>query len=68
MTVFRDRREPEEAATLVSQLFLGIRLECARCHQHPFESWSQADFYGFAAYFARIGRKGTGLFAAHLRK
>ena len=61
VTVFRDRREPEEAATLVSQLFLGIRLECARCHQHPFESWSQADFYGFAAYFARIGRKGTGL-------
>ncbi len=61
VTVFRDRREPEEAATLVSQLFLGIRLECARCHQHPFESWSQADFYGFAAYFARIGRKGTGI-------
>ena len=61
VTIFRDRREPEEAATLVSQLFLGIRLECARCHQHPFESWSQADFYGFAAYFARIGRKGTGI-------
>ncbi len=60
-TVFRDRREPEEVATMVSQLFLGIRLECARCHHHPFESWGQDQFYGFAAYFARVGRKGTGL-------
>ncbi len=60
-TVFRDRREPEEIAPMVSQLFLGIRLECAKCHHHPFEVWGQDDFYGFAAYFARIGRKGTGL-------
>src|SRR5205823_11910103 len=59
--VFRDRREPDEIATMVSQLFLGVRLECARCHHHPFEVWSQDDFYSFAAYFARIGRKGTGL-------
>lgn len=59
--VFRDRREPEEIATMVSQLFLGIRLECARCHHHPFESWGQEQFYSFAAYFARVGRKGTGL-------
>ncbi len=60
-TILRDRRTPEEIATMVSQLFLGIRLECARCHHHPFESLSQTDFYSFAAYFARIGRKGTGL-------
>jgi hypothetical protein len=59
--IFRDRREPEELATMMSQLFLGIRLECAKCHHHPFEVWSQADFYEFAAYFARVGRKGTGL-------
>ncbi|HEX8199885.1 MAG TPA: DUF1553 domain-containing protein [Isosphaeraceae bacterium] len=59
--LFRDRREPEEVGTLVSQLFLGIRLECARCHHHPFESWGQDQFYAFAAYFARVGRKGTGL-------
>ncbi len=59
--IFRDRREPEEAATMISQLFLGIRLECARCHHHPFEVWGQDNFYGFASYFARIGRKGTGL-------
>jgi hypothetical protein len=60
-TLFRDRREPEELAPLVSQLFLGIRLECAKCHHHPFESWGQEQFYEFAAFFARVGRKGTGL-------
>jgi hypothetical protein len=59
--LFRDRREPAEITTLVSQLFLGIRLECARCHHHPFEKWSQDDFYSFAANFARLGHKGTGL-------
>jgi hypothetical protein len=59
--LFRDRREPPEMTTLVSQIFLGIRLECARCHHHPFEKWSQDDFYSFASYFARVGFKGTGL-------
>jgi hypothetical protein len=59
--VFRDRREPDEITTLVSQLFLGVRLDCARCHHHPFEVWGQDDFYSLAAYFARIGRKGVGL-------
>lgn len=61
VTFFRDRRSPDEVATMVSQLFLGIRLDCAKCHHHPFEKWSQHDFYSFAAYFARVGRKGTGL-------
>lgn len=60
-TIFRDRREPIEIAPVVSQLFLGIRLECAKCHHHPFESWGQEQFYEFAAYFARVGHKGTGL-------
>jgi hypothetical protein len=59
--LFRDRREPDEITTLVSQLFLGVRLECAKCHHHPFEKYSQEDFYSFAAYFARLGHKGTGL-------
>ena len=61
VTLFRDRRSPDELTTIVSQLFLGIRLECAKCHHHPFEVWGQNDFYSFAAYFSRIGRKGTGL-------
>jgi hypothetical protein len=60
-TLFRDRRSPDEIATIVSQLFLGIRLECAKCHHHPFERWSQEDFYSFAAYFSQVGRKGSGL-------
>lgn len=60
---FRNRREPDEIATMVSQLFLGVRLECAKCHQHPSEKWSQRDFYSFAAFFGRIGRKGVGISA-----
>jgi hypothetical protein len=61
VTLFRDRREPEEITTMVSQLFLGVRLECAKCHHHPFEVYSQDDFYSFAAYFGKIGRKGRGI-------
>jgi hypothetical protein len=61
VTYFRDRREPDELTTITSQLFLGVRLECAKCHHHPFEALGQEDFYGLAAYFARIGHKGTGL-------
>lgn len=60
-TLYRDRRSPDELTTIVSQLFLGVRLECAKCHHHPFEVWGQDDFYSFAAFFARVGRKGTGL-------
>jgi len=60
-TIFRDRRSPDELVTMFSQLFLGIRLECAKCHQHPFEIWSQKHYYSLAAYFADIGRKGSGL-------
>ncbi|HEY4311745.1 MAG TPA: DUF1549 and DUF1553 domain-containing protein [Pirellulales bacterium] len=61
VTVFRDRRSPDEITTLVSQLFLGTRLECAKCHHHPFEVWGQDDFYSLAAFFSRVGYKGTGL-------
>ena len=61
VTLFRDRRSPDEITTLISQLFLGIRLDCAKCHHHPFERWSQEDFYSLAAFFADVGRKGTGL-------
>jgi len=61
VTIYRDRRQPEEITTMISQLFLGVRLECAKCHQHPFEVYSQADFFGMAAHFARVGYKGTGI-------
>ncbi|WP_417746463.1 DUF1549 domain-containing protein [Rosistilla oblonga] len=61
VTLFRDRRSPDELTTITTQLFLGIRLECAKCHHHPFEKWSQHDFYSFASYFAGLGRKGRGV-------
>lgn len=61
VTLFRDRRSPDELTTITSQLFLGVRLDCAKCHHHPFERWGQNDFYSFAAYFAKIGRKGRGV-------
>lgn len=59
--VYRDRREPPELTTMFSQLFLGVRLECARCHHHPNEKWSQDDFYQFAAFFGPVKQKGAGL-------
>ena len=46
-------RQLEDSA----QLFLGLRLQCAQCHHHPFEKWSQQDYFGFAAFFSRVGRK-----------
>ncbi len=59
--IYRDRREPAELTTMFSQLFLGTRLECARCHHHPNEKWSQEDFYRLAAYFGPVKQKGAGL-------
>ena len=40
-----------------AQLFLGQRLQCAQCHHHPFEKWSQQDYYSFGAFFAQVSRK-----------
>ena len=60
-TIFRDRRSPDEIVTMMSQLFMGVRLECAKCHQHPFEVFGQNDFYSLAAFFGRVAYRGTGL-------
>ncbi|MGB7342972.1 MAG: DUF1553 domain-containing protein [Pirellulaceae bacterium] len=48
--------DPDRLAGQTSRFFLGIRLECAQCHDHPFEAWSQEDFWSYAAFFARISR------------
>lgn len=40
-----------------AQLFLGLRIQCAKCHHHPFEKWSQQDYYGFQAFYSRVNRK-----------
>jgi WD40 repeat protein len=61
--IYRDKREPADVTTFLSQIFLGVRLECAKCHHHPNEKWSQDDFYQFAAYFGEIKRKGQGISA-----
>lgn len=59
--IYRDRREPADRATMFAQLFLGTRLDCARCHNHPNEKWTQADFTRFAAFFGGVKQKGAGL-------
>lgn len=48
---------PLIVASQTSQVFLGVRIDCARCHNHPFEAWSQMDYYGFAGFFARMKSK-----------
>ena len=55
---YRIARTPEKAAESMAQLFLGVRIQCARCHNHPFESITQNDYYGFMAYFSRVRIKG----------
>lgn len=53
-------KDPKEQLEDIAQLFLGVRMQCAQCHHHPFERWSQDDYYSFAAFFSQIGRKPTG--------
>jgi hypothetical protein len=53
---YRASATTEEMTRSISQAFLGIRLECAQCHHHPFEKWTQEDFYGLAGFFNGIER------------
>lgn len=53
-------KEPKDQIEDVAQLFLGVRMQCAQCHHHPFERWSQDDYYSLAAYFSQVGRKPSG--------
>ena len=54
---WRASRDPQDATETTAQLFLGIRIQCAKCHNHPFERWTQDNYYGIGAAFVRIGRK-----------
>jgi hypothetical protein len=56
---YRQVKEPQQELEDSAQLFLGMRLQCAQCHHHPFEKWSQNDYYSFSAFFSQVGRKGT---------
>jgi hypothetical protein len=60
---YRINDDTEKLAEATSQSFLGVRLNCAKCHNHPFERWQQKDYFGLAAFFARVGRKGGPEFA-----
>lgn len=55
---YRIAETPEDAAESMAQLFLGVRMQCAKCHNHPFEAITQHDYYGLAAYFTRVKNKG----------
>jgi hypothetical protein len=55
---YRIARTPEDAGESAAQLFLGVRIQCAKCHNHPFEALTQKDYYGLAAFFARVRLKG----------
>lgn len=57
VTWYREVRDVPSQVEDVCQLFLGTRLQCARCHHHPLEKWSQQDYYGMAAFFSRIEYK-----------
>ncbi len=52
-------KDPKVQLEDIAQLFLGVRMQCAQCHHHPFERWSQDDYYSFSAFFSQIGRKPT---------
>ncbi|HJT31497.1 MAG TPA: DUF1553 domain-containing protein [Pirellulales bacterium] len=62
---YRLPRTPQDRAEQVAQVFLGVRIGCARCHNHPGERWTQDDYYGLAAFFTRL-RYRDGPFFNHI--
>lgn len=52
--IFAHTGEPEEVSAEVARIFLGIQIQCANCHNHPYEKWTREDFHQFAAFFPRI--------------
>lgn len=54
---YQTETETLKVAENVAQVFMGMRIQCAQCHNHPFDRWTMDDYYGFAAFFSQIGRK-----------
>ncbi len=54
---YRAVKDQKEQMQDIAQVFLGIRMQCAQCHHHPYEKWSQDDYYSFAAFLTTVGRK-----------
>lgn len=57
--LFKSVKQPGEQAATVSQVLLGVRIDCAKCHHHPFDRWSQTDYYGMEAFFTQVSFKST---------
>jgi len=51
---YRVAKDPGDAAAMLSQALLGVRIECAKCHHHPFDRWSQDDYFGMQAFFVPL--------------
>ncbi len=56
---YRTSKDMNDCVETISQVFLGARLQCAKCHNHPFERWTQDNYYGMAAFFNRVQRANT---------
>lgn len=54
---YQVERDTLKLAENTAQVFMGMRIQCAQCHNHPFDRWTMDDYYGFAAFFAQVGRK-----------
>ncbi len=54
---YQNEQDSLKVAENVAQVFFGMRIQCAQCHNHPFDRWTMDDYYGFAAFFSQIGRK-----------
>ena len=56
---YQQEGDPKKVAENVAQVFMGMRIQCTQCHNHPFDRWTMDDYYSFAAFFSQIGRKGA---------
>ena len=56
---FRSAADTNDATETAAQVFLGTRIQCAKCHNHPFERWTQGNYYGLSAFFHRLQRSKT---------
>jgi len=54
---FQNETDTLKVSENVAQVFLGMRIQCAQCHNHPFDRWTMDDYYSFSAFFSQIGRK-----------
>jgi hypothetical protein len=57
--LFKSVKQPGEQAATISQVLLGVRIDCAKCHHHPFDRWSQTDYFGMEAFFTQVSFKPT---------